>query len=376
MKVSSTLLIVSGLALAGCDLLQLSSGGGGSGGGTSGVVSSGGSSGSTPPTVASSTTSGGGTTAGAGFTGTASLKGVVIQNDKVVQSALPVPGAPAIHETATYAYLHTGANQSTTATTAVVDLQNVTLTSIAGGLPVSATGTGSLNVSGKPGVANGSGTSGFGIAQFGAAPGSASTAGDSFSLITDDLDNDGDDDFFIVELGVGTLNAFGGQSTTGVFYGGTFTPTSAVQASGTATYRRTGGALVSTVRGVSNSATTNQDYDARVRGDVELTANFDTGQVNGRISGAGRTGGADFVDGNSAVVLSGASISGGDFNGGTASLVNNTGAAIYESGAQSNFFGSFMGANQQAAAGTALITGRIQGEQAATTAVFIGDKQP
>jgi len=299
------------------------------------------------------------------------MKGVVIRSDKNVQVSLPVPGAPTIYESSPYPFIDTGPNQTTAQTTAVLDLQNVTLDSVTGN-QFQANGTGSLNVSGAPGVSNADGSSFLGQAIFADNNPNPATAGDQFSLLAEDLDNDGTDDFFMVQLGAGTLSSFSDRSTSGVFYGGTYTPTSALQSGGTATYTRVDGALVNTVRGTSIAA--GQDVDATVRADVSLTADFDAGTVSGRLSGVGRTGGADGVGLNTDIVLSGATINGSDFTGGTARMVEG-GNSVYSGGA-SSFNGSFMGSGGEAAAGTALITGNIQGQQSATTAVFVGDKQP
>ncbi len=304
------------------------------------------------------------------------MRGVMIQNDKPIMTSItPFPGTTInTYEGPTYFWHNTGANQTETQTTATLDLQNVTLDRLpTSARPFQANGTGSLNVSGGPNITNAAGTSGLGVAFFQSA-GAVATAGDSFSLDADDLDNDGTDDFFMVQLGAGTVNANTARSSTGVFYGGTFTPAAAVQATGTATYARTNGATVNTVRGTSNTPPNDQDFDARITADVSLTANFDTGKVNGTLTGVGNNSGVAGVGTTTNIVLENATINGNAFDGGTARMVN--GSTNVYSGGSSSFNGNFMGSNGEAAAGTALITGTIGGVQSATTAVFVGDKQP
>ncbi|MGR3501520.1 hypothetical protein [Pseudaestuariivita sp.] len=368
MKVSSALVVVGALALAGCAGSGGGGGGGGGAGGGGGTGGGGGGNGSGGGGTGA--VAGTGTTAGAGFTGTANMKGVVIQSDKNAQVTIPVPGAPTIYESSAYPYIDTGPNQTTTNTTAVLDLDGVTIDSPTG-RPLQASGTGSIDVAGNiPGV-SGTGSSGLGQALF-TSTGDPNTAGDQFTIEADDLNNDGTDDFFMVQLGAGSLNSLSARSTTGVFYGGTFTPESALP-SQTATFSRTDGAVVTTVTGTS--ITGGQAVDASVRADVTLTADFGAGTVDGRLTGVGRGGGANGSGTSTDIILSGATINGGDFTGGTARMVNGN-TAVYANGATSDFSGSFMGDAAEAAAGTALITGNIGGEQAATTAVFVGDRQP
>jgi len=369
MKVFVPLLLTCALGVSGCGVLGTGGGGGGGlGGGTGGGSGgSGGAGGSGGGTV-----SGSGSTSGTGFTGTANMKGVMIQADRNVQIAPPVPGAPTIYETASYPYLDTGPNATATTPTAVLDLQNVTLTGTPGS-QFDGSGTGTFTVSGGPSVNNAQASSFLLQAAFVEAGGNPQTSGNQFTLTAEDLDSDGTDDFFMVQLGVGTTNTFPSRSSTGAFYGGTFTPSAAVQQTNTATYSRTDGAIVSTVRGTSIAG--GQDTDASVRADVTLTADFDAGTVSGQLSGVGKSGSAAGPTTTTNILLDGATISGNQFTGGTARMVNGA-TDVFDAGASSDFSGSFMGANGEAAAGAAYITGTIGGDTSAATAVFVGDKQP
>lgn len=299
------------------------------------------------------------------------MRGVVYQTDLTEQpgaGGLPVT----LYQTAPYPYSNAGNNLSRSAVTAALDLTNAGVES-AGGVAVNGTGTASLTVSnGKPGVQNGAGSSYLGQPVFNEPTSGPGTEGGLFSLQPDDIDGDDTDDFFTVELGVGTLNALSpsGKATTGVFYGGNFAPESALAGRSTATYSRTGGARVNTVTGKDIASGAKGDFN--VIADVSLEADFTAGTVNGRIAKAGKSGG---LGTDAAIVLSDARINGVHFDGGTARMVDGSGNPIYQTVDGSYFLGSFMGADAEAAGGVFSVDGTIDGEAAVTTGSFIGDRE-
>lgn len=299
------------------------------------------------------------------------MRGVVYQTDLTEQ---PGTGASPIklYQSAPYPYSNAGNNLKRDQVTASLDLRNADV-EYAAGIAGNGTGTASLTVSKNyPGVQNGTGSSYLGQPVFTDSSGNLETTSDTFSLQPDDIDGDSTEDFFTVELGAGTLNAFSpsGRATTGVFYGGKFAPESALTGRSTATYSRQGGARVNTVIGKDIASGAEGDFN--VIGDVSLDVDFTAGTVKGRIDKAGRAGG---LGTDAAILLSDARINGVHFDGGTARMVDGSGNDIYGTVDGSYFIGSFMGADAEAAGGVFSVDGTIGGEAAITTGSYIGDRQ-
>lgn len=162
------------------------------------------------------------------------------------------------------------------------------------------------------------------------------------------------------------------QETVGIYYGGDFAPASALTGKTTATYSRKAGTHDAGVVRITTGSGLADASPTLYKGDVSLTADFNTARVNGRIDNIDRIAGMGRT--NFDVVLEDATISGVHYDNGKVRLVQtgtNTDTATIGNSA---FIGSFMGKDAERTAGVFQATGQMDGKQAFVSGRFAADE--
>ncbi|MEM0900075.1 MAG: hypothetical protein AAGI92_09020 [Pseudomonadota bacterium] len=332
-------------------------GGGSAGGGTMGGGSTGGGS------TNSGGTAGGGTSTGGGTTGSGiQLRGVTATFNKGVAATTPFN---TIYEGATSNFasddaLASGPTTSTGSLTvsnpqiaASADLATVTAS---GGIDVTGAGGGAI------GFPFGSERTKGDYA--GTVLTDADSVGDRIQVLSYDTDGDGTDEFYGVMVHEGLQDVTNGQEQISAFYGGTFAVASDLAAKRTATYTKTNGAFIQLSQGAGLVNASPTTYN----GDVNLTADFNAGTVNGTIA-LTSIGGSNGVD---QVTLSNATISGVHYSGGSITLQDN-GTTVSNFGTNQVLEGSFLG-DGTAAGGAFMGAGTINGERGMVTGTFVAEE--
>lgn len=347
---------------------SINPGGGGTGGGGTGGGGTGG--GGTGGGGTGGGGTGGGGTGGDGI----QLRGLATKFDKAENGMPSVPGVPTLYETPTADFTSDDTPVTRTASAIAASLL------LEG--PQATGGKATISTSAK--FANGqdvAGTNGAWGQTIPTADGDTETyylrtgdasPGDKIRIVSRDEDGDSKDDFFAVDQHSGGADVRLAQETVGIYYGGDFAPASALTGKTTATYSRKAGTHDAGVVRITTGSGLADASPTLYKGDVSLTADFNTARVNGRIDNIDRIAGMGRT--NFDVVLEDATISGVHYDNGKVRLVQtgtNTDTATIGNSA---FIGSFMGKDAERTAGVFQATGQMDGKQAFVSGRFAADE--
>ncbi|MEM1377791.1 MAG: hypothetical protein AAGG69_10425 [Pseudomonadota bacterium] len=346
---TTAICLLAAASVSGCSVF-----GGGAGG--SAPVIGGGSGGSGGSGGGASGGSGGGAASGSGI----AIRGIRSTYDKR-QSLVAVPGAPTMYEMSLANVSDGNLVSGPTTVTGNLDIDNPL--SNASGAVATLTDQSGTDIEGANGGVTGFPLgSAFNRGTYVAGASDPNNVGDTIEVVTFDADGDGDADFFGAAVHEGLVNTQVAQETLGIYYGGEFATAADLAGKPTATYTQAGGALVRIGEG---DALSNSD-SATVRGDVTITANFGSGEVNGTIDNLSDIGGSTNI---TSITMSNGTINGVHYSGGDIALLDGN-TTVSDFGGNASFEGSFM--NGGSVTGGALQgSGTINGNQGMVSGHFV-----